>query len=347
MIPAAEWPRDEAKDTRALRVLGDRPIQAGTSLDFERWIDARAVVVVNDAATVPASLSGTTSEGAAIEARLAEMVRASSDGAIVARAVLFGAGDWRTPTERRPRPPTVRAGEALALGPLRATVERVEPAHPRLVSLRFHSANVQTVLAGLYAHGRPVQYSYVRESLALWHVQTPLASRPVAVEAPSSGYALSWAILARLRARGVTIAAVTHGTGLSSTGDEALDRVFPLDERYEIRARAASVINAAIAERRPVIVVGTGAMRAIESSARGNAGRVREGCASTALRLGPSERATVTTGIITGLHEPGSSHASLLESLVSREAVERAARVAEREGMRAHEFGDAMLVERV
>ena len=37
-------------------------------------------------------------------------------------AVVFGAGDFRTPTEHRPPPPALHAGDALRLGPLRAIV---------------------------------------------------------------------------------------------------------------------------------------------------------------------------------------------------------------------------------
>ena len=51
-------------------------------------------------------------------------------------AVVFGAGDHRTPTEHRPPPPPLHAGDRLRLGPLDAVVERVL-GHPRLIELRF------------------------------------------------------------------------------------------------------------------------------------------------------------------------------------------------------------------
>ena len=35
-------------------------------------------------------------------------------------AVVFGAGDFRTPTEHRPPPPVLQPGDKLQLGPLRA-----------------------------------------------------------------------------------------------------------------------------------------------------------------------------------------------------------------------------------
>jgi hypothetical protein len=64
--------------------------------------------VVNDAATMPASLRGRTIGGEALEARL---TGPPEDG--LWRAVLFGAGSWRERTEDRPAPPPVGAGESL------------------------------------------------------------------------------------------------------------------------------------------------------------------------------------------------------------------------------------------
>lgn len=347
MIAAAVERRARAEDTRVVRV--DRRaggVELATSAEIPRWIARGTVLVVNDAATIPASLSGTTSDGAAIELRLAEAPTFEGEAAPVVRAVVFGAGDFRTPTEHRPAPPTLRVGERLTLGPIEATIERVHREHERLVWVSLRGVHPEKSLAeSLYSHGRPVQYSYVREPLALWSVQTPFATRPVAVEAPSSGYALSWALVSSLRAQGVEIAALTHGTGLSSTGDDALDALFPLDERYEIPARTAEIIERARHDRRPIITVGTGAMRALESASRASDDRsVRKGSASTTLRLGPDERASVVTGLLTGVHDPSSSHGRLLRSLIDDDALARATELAEREALFGHEFGDAMLI---
>lgn len=347
MIAAAIERRARAEDTRLVRVeRRSGRVELATSSDLPRWIERGAVLVINDAATIPASLSGTTSRGEFVELRLAEAPSFDSREAPVVRAVLFGAGDFRTPTEHRPAPPSVRVGDRLSLGAIEATIERVHDEHARFVWVSLRAIDpAKTLAESLYAHGRPVQYSYVREPLALWSVQTPFATRPVAVEAPSSGYTLSWALVSSLRARGVEIAALTHATGLSSTGDDALDGLFPIDERYEIPQRTASVIERARLAGRPILAVGTGAMRALESSARASAdGRVRPGSAITALRLGPDERARVVTGLLTGVHDPSSSHGKLLRSLIDEESLARASELADREALLGHEFGDAMLI---
>ena len=77
------------------------------------------VVVANDAATLPASLFGQHSRsGLRIEVRLAG--RDSLDDARQFSAVVFGEGDFRTPTENRSKPPALKPGDRLELGRLRA-----------------------------------------------------------------------------------------------------------------------------------------------------------------------------------------------------------------------------------
>ena len=128
-------------------------------VDFLRPND---VVIANDAATLPASLSGVHQQtGKSIEVRLAG--RPSLDPMDVKRfsAVVFGEGDFHMRTEDRPLPPALKAGDTLLLGPLRATVEGVLD-HPRLVSLLF-SGTPDEIWAGLARHGRPIQYSHMQD----------------------------------------------------------------------------------------------------------------------------------------------------------------------------------------
>ena len=72
-----------------------------------------------------------------------------------------------------------------------------------------------------------VQYSYLRGSLDLWHVQTAYGSRPWAVEAPSAGRPLRWFILERLRRKGVRLASITHAAGLPSGSQPRPETILP------------------------------------------------------------------------------------------------------------------------
>ena len=91
-------------------------------------------------------------------------------------AVVFGAGDFRMPTETRPVPPVFRAGDVLQLGPLRAVVGTIL-GHPRLIEVAFQGTS-QEIWEGLARHGRPIRYSYLADPLAIWDTWTKLPAVP-------------------------------------------------------------------------------------------------------------------------------------------------------------------------
>jgi len=305
------------------------------------------LVVANDAATLPASLAGTHAPtGEPIEVRLAARPTLAHDDTRAFTAVVFGAGDHRMRTEDRPQPPRLDAGDALALGPLDATVVR-SLGHPRLVELALHGAP-DAVWAGIAAHGRPVQYAHVPEPLALWDVWTGVAARPVAFEPPSAGFVLDWTLLRELRSRGAGFATITHAAGLSSTGDAALDARFPLDEAYEISCATAEGIAAARAHGGRVVAIGTTVVRALEhAAARGAAhdDRLPAGPGLATQRIGPATPLRVVDVIVSGTHEPGTSHHALLHAFAGEDVLARADAALEQLGYRTHEFGDSIWLE--
>jgi len=295
------------------------------------------LLVVNDAATLPASLAGRDEAGRPVEARLAG---SNVDGTFT--AVLFGAGDWRQRTEDRPPPPVLPAGARLRFGDLVAVVAALSPLSPRLVELRFAAAGDE-LWAALYRQGRPVQYSYLAHELPLWAVQTAYAGRPWASEMPSAGRPLSWEILLALRRRGVRLAPLTHAAGLSSTGDPALDRALPLPERFEIPESTARLVRETRGRGGRVVAVGTTVVRALEGAAA-LWGKLRAGAGVTDLRLGPRHRPAVVDGVLSGVHAPGESHFDLLGALAPQPLLAAACAQAEAEGYVTHELGDALLV---
>jgi S-adenosylmethionine:tRNA ribosyltransferase-isomerase len=300
------------------------------------------VLVANDAATLPASLTGVHARtGRAIEVRLAGRRSLDVDDVREFTAVVFGAGDHRTRTEDRELPPEMRSGDGLVLGPLRATVLRLLD-HPRLALLRFDGA-VDDVWAGIARHGKPIQYAHVALPLALWDVWTRVAALPVAFEPPSAGFVLDWRLLSSLKARGVIFATLTHAAGISSTGDAELDARLPLDEPYRIPLATVRAIAAAKACGARVIALGTTVARALEHAAASGTLRAGRGLANQ--RIGASSRLRVADAIISGTHEPGTSHYELLRAFASDEVLRRASAELERAGYLTHEFGDTVLIE--
>jgi S-adenosylmethionine:tRNA ribosyltransferase-isomerase len=336
-LKAATWPRPEPLEERLLVVdpasgaLRDSRID-----DLPSYLSPGDVVVVNDAATLPASLH---TEARDLEMRL--LARLGDDASY--RALFFGPGDFRTPTEHRPAPPALREGTWLTFDfGLGARIVAVDPASPRLADIRF-DRNGAELFRALYKAGKPIQYAHVAAPLALWHVQSAFAGRPWAFEAPSAGRPITWGLLVRLLKGGVQVTSVTHAAGISSTGSSVLDGRLPVPERYFIPEGTAALIAEACRCGGRIVAVGTTVTRALESSAAEH-GRLEPGEGEARLILGPGFRPRITTGLLTGMHSRGTSHFALLEAFAPRALLERALEHAERAGYLEHEFGDSCLV---
>lgn len=314
-----------AGESRLLYKIGDAWKVAGIA-KLPELVRAGDVLVVNDSATLPASLR--SRDG--LEVRLMGRVRAEPG---LWNALVLGSGDWRMPTEHRAFPRPLAPGERLRFaGELRARVERISEVSEAWVQLRFET---QDLVGALVSVAKPIQYSYLNEEAPLYQMQTPVSARPWSVEMPSAARPLTWELLDAIAARGAEVVPLTHGCGISSSGDPRIDRRLPLEEEYEIPAATALALKRAPGR---VIAVGTSVVRALESSG-GLAGR-----GWTGLRLGPESRLRVVDGLLTGLHEPGASHFELLRSFASRERLSDAIAVARSHALLTHELGDSMLI---
>jgi len=334
-IAAATAPRRGFQSERLLvidpltRRFGDYRIR-----ELPKLLGPGDVLVVNDAATLPASLQVDPE----LELRL---VSAETDGTFA--AVAFGAGDFRQPTEARGAPRPLQEGQRLQFSAeLAARVLHVDPHDARLVRLRFETTGA-AFFSALYRHARPIQYSYSAEPLELWDVQNRYASRPWAFELPSAGRPLTFEALFEIEKRGARLTYVTHAASISSTGGEQLDARLPFAERYEIGESAARVLTQARREGGLVIAAGTSVVRALEGAAD-QSGRVTAGSGETELRLSGNYEPRVVDGLLTGLHEPGTSHFELLEAFAPKQLLLRAVDHAARTGYLQHEFGDSCLV---
>ncbi len=329
-------------DAKLLVVDAQRNIVHVPRNAFVEFLRPNDLVIANDAATLPASLTGVHGlTGQQIEVRLAG--RRSLDPMEVSRfsAVVFGAGDFHTRTEDRPLPPPLNPGDKLVLGPLQATVEELL-GHPRLISLLFHGS-ADNVWAGLASHGKPIQYSHMPTSLELWDVWTKVAGLPVAFEPPSAGFILDWEVLSTIREHGARFVTVTHAAGISSTGDDDLDRLLPFDEPYHIPETTANAVEITRQHGGRVIAVGTSVVRALEDAATED-GRLRIGDGMARGKIGPTTRLRVVDAILSGTHEPGTSHYELLRAFLEDSTLERATKELTTHGYKTHEFGDSVLI---
>jgi S-adenosylmethionine:tRNA ribosyltransferase-isomerase len=313
--------------SRRPRLLLVDPARCFTRLgSLDQVLEPGDVVVVNDAATLPASLSGTDGEGHPLELRLTGPPE-------LGWTIAFGSGDWRTDTDLRPPPPLLEVGSRVILGSLGATVVERSSLSSRHVRVAFDLGG-PALWQALYAVGEPVRYRYLDRPWDLRHFQNVYAARPWAAEMPSAGRAIDHRMLLALQRAGVAVHTLTHAAGLSATGDPALDRLLPLPEVYEVPAETLAAAESA----RRVIAIGTSVVRALESAARGPLAGI------TDLRVGPGFVPRLVDGIVSNLHGPGESHFELLSAFAPAPILEAAWKDADQAGLHEHEFGDMMLV---
>ena len=177
--------------------------------------------------------------------------------------------------------------------------------------------------------------------------QTCFADRPGAVAAPTAGLHFTPRLLDRLDARGIARTRVTLHVGWGTF--EPLPEEVSLDaarlhaERFEVSDDAARAVNAARADGRRVIAVGTTSARVLESVAAGD-GRMAAASGTTDLFIRSGHRFRAIDGLLTNFHLPRSSLLVLVCALVGRERVLDAYREAVRLGYRFYSYGDAMLI---
>jgi S-adenosylmethionine:tRNA ribosyltransferase-isomerase len=364
---AATAPRHRGTHARLLAIDEHGQVSHHRAADLPSLLERGDLVVANDAATLPASLQGThVRTGRPVEVRLAGRRSLAAHDVTRFTAVIFGAGDYRTPTENRPDPPPLKPDDELALwgepgrlasrtrrvratetkfapGPLRATVVRTL-GHRRLAELDFNHPPA-VVWEGIARHGRPIQYAYVPAPLDVWDTWTSIAGQPVAFEPPSAGFVLDWAMLRALRSRGVQFATITHAAGISSTGDAELDRLLPFDEPYYIPRATAVLVRRTMRRGRRIVAVGTTVVRALEHAAR-LPGWVLPGHGVATQRITSLSHLRVVDAIVSGLHEAGSSHFELLQAFQDDLALQEMTTQAQARGYLGHEFGDAVFVSR-
>ena len=330
-MKAARAPRADKTNVKLLLVK-DGVIEDSSIERLPDHLRPGDLLVVNDAATMPASLPARDVRNNQMELRLMTQLDER-----VWQAAVFGAGDWRTPTEDRPSPPRFAEGEEIMIAPdFRARVRGEDRLSERLLNLEFNLSG-EELWRSLYQYGKPVQYSYMDDELKLWSVQNVYGGRPWAVEMPSAGHAFNWRLLLKLIRKGVRIVPLTHGAGLSSTGDARIDWELPLAEKFEIPAVTMEAVRQTRASGGRVIAVGTSVVRALESADLGLSG-------FTTLKIAPGYERKIVSGLLTGTHDVSESHYQLLRSFLPENVLAKVSRRLEERNYLTHEFGDLCLI---
>jgi S-adenosylmethionine:tRNA ribosyltransferase-isomerase len=213
---------------------------------------------------------------------------------------------------------------------------------PRLWRARLDTRPDMNVVPYLRRHGVPIRYAYVGRDWPLSAYQTVFASRDGqagSAEMPSAGRPFTEALVTRLVSRGVLIAPITLHTGVASPEKDEP----PYAERYEVPAATASLANHVRWEGGRVIAVGTTVVRALETAV-GADGFVRPSRGWTSHVVTPEEGVHAVDGLLTGLHEPRSSHLRMLTAVAGSALLDRVYEEALAREYRWHEFGDVNLL---
>lgn len=181
--------------------------------------------------------------------------------------------------------------------------------------------------------------------------QTVFARCAGAVAAPTAGLHFTPELLQQLALRGIQRAAVTLHVGLGTFAPVKVEDLatHPMHrEWYDLPAATASAVNAARAEGRRVVAVGTTAVRVLESAAR--SGGVRPTSGWTDLFLYPPAEFHAVDALITNFHLPRSTLLMLVAAFCSPGRSEGLAAIlavyaeAQAAGYRFYSYGDAMLI---
>jgi S-adenosylmethionine:tRNA ribosyltransferase-isomerase len=318
-------PRDGVRLLVSHRAAGT--VEHATFRDLPSYLEPGDLLVVNTSATLPAAVTVTRADGMRLELRFSTSLPGGSPD-----------GPWLVELREGDDPfAGVQAGDTFAL-PAGGTARILTPyAAPRLWLAELDLPD--PLEAYLAEHGSPIRYGYVPRRWPLSTYQNVYADEPGSAEMASAGRPFTPELITRLVAQGVLVAPLTLHTGVSS--QERHEAPYP--ERFRVPEQTARLVNAVHDWGRRVVAVGTTVVRALETVSQPD-GTVEPGDGWTHLVVTPERGLWTVDGLLSGLHEPESSHFDLLRGAVGEELLDRSYAAALEHGYRWHEFGDSHLV---
>ncbi len=319
--------RGLARDEVRLLVSGPDGHRHARFRDLPDLLRPGDLLVVNHSATLPASLPA--------EGKIGPL--------ILNLSTHYGRGLWLaeprwSPAKPGPLPLDPGEGARVADVPVRFVAQ-----YPGLPRLWFVQAEGDLGAAMAHA-GRPIRYGYLAADYPLDFYQTIFASSPGSAEMPSAARPFSARVLEALRARGVTGEGILLHTGVSSLeieGDE-VEREPLYPEPFVVPEATAEAVNQARRKGGRVIAVGTTVVRALESAWNGCG--VEPMAGFTRVYVNPARGVHAIDGLLTGFHDPVTTHLALLYAFAGPDLVRSAYAEAIRAGYLWHEFGDSHLI---
>jgi S-adenosylmethionine:tRNA ribosyltransferase-isomerase len=324
-------PRDAA---RMLVVDGDAPFADRQVRDLPDLLRAGDVLVFNDTRVIPAQLEGERiregASGAAIGATLHKRIDARRWQAFVRNAKRLREAD----TIRFPDGVSVTAEARAEDGSWTLAFAGEEP--------------VEELLARAGAMPLPPYIAQRRaaDERDARDYQTLFADKAGAVAAPTAALHFTPDLVDRLDAAGIVRETLTlhvgAGTFLPVKADDTAQHKMHA-EWGEIDAQAALRLNAARAEGRRVIAVGTTSLRLLESAADENH-TIQPFAGDTDIFITPGYAFRAVDGLMTNFHLPKSTLMMLVSALMGRDRMMAAYAHAIENEYRFYSYGDSSLL---
>jgi S-adenosylmethionine:tRNA ribosyltransferase-isomerase len=305
--------------------------------DIPAFLQAGDALIVNTSGTMSASLHGILPDGTQVQVHLSTHLPGdiwtvelrTADGSTTFR----GSGSLAGARVR-----LAGGGSMVLHAPYRCGC--ASPSEPRETRLWMATLDLPSpTQAYLTQYGSPIRYPYVKEQWPISYYQSAYATEVGSAEMPSAGRAFTPQLLTQLMANGVHIGPLVLHTGVASL--EAHEP--PYEEFYRVPLHTARLVNSVRDSGRRVIAVGTTVVRTLETVAD-EEGTVHPGEGWTCTVVTPERGVRSVDGLLTGLHEPRSTHLAMLEALADREHLQLAYHEALRGAYLWHEFGDLHLL---
>jgi S-adenosylmethionine:tRNA ribosyltransferase-isomerase len=320
----AQEPAAARDASRLLHVAPDGSVSDTHVPALVDLLPTDAVLVVNDTRVIPARVLGKKASGGNVELLFLEPEPAMGEGA------------WRCLARAR-RP--LKAGQQVEIDGVSVELLTAREGEEGSVVVRVPG----DVLAFLEKVGHIPLPRYVQRpdtAADRERYQTIFARVPGAVAAPTAGLHITPAITEQLTARGIAITPVTLHVGYGTFEPIRTDDIRAHHmhrERFTIPEETARLV----ASGRPIVALGTTALRALEAS-RGQAGS-----GTTDLFIYPgSGHSFLVQHLITNFHLPESTLLMLVCAFAGTERVLAAYRHAVSQRYRFFSYGDAMLLHR-
>jgi S-adenosylmethionine:tRNA ribosyltransferase-isomerase len=352
----------EQRDASRLLLLerGARSWKDCQFRDLPNLLRGDELLVVNNARVIPARLfgrrRGLTAQAPGRHSKIQREFLRSPIEVLLTRQIEENIWEALVRPGRK-----IRTGERIVFGNEEIEAEVIGRGEYGVRRLRFSGAeDTHRALERLGHVPLPPYIDRPDEPADRERYQTIFARQNGAVAAPTAGLHFTPQILERLQARGAEVCEITLQVGLGTFQPiraQEIEHHRMNGEMYEISEAAATQMDRARRERRPILAVGTTVVRALEdaaqkfsrSQAEGRAGfgsslPLLPGKNTAELFIYPGHTFRVVDQLLTNFHLPKATLLVMVCAFAGRDFLLDAYHHATAEGYRFYSYGDCTLI---